>query len=111
MIDPAEFVSVARGLISDAAPSTDAHRRRAISTAYYALFHLVLNAGACRFVGDPVANRGAFALIYRGYSHADMAKACQEIAKPTLRQSVQIQLGYRSMSQAAREFAEDFVSI
>jgi hypothetical protein len=50
-----------------------ARLRRAISTAYYALFHLLLEHGAARIVG----HAGLRQLVGRAYSHTDMAKAAK----------------------------------
>nr|WP_294517333.1 hypothetical protein [uncultured Rhodopila sp.] len=54
MFDPADMLAVARPLAVPAttAPVTQAHLRRAVSTAYYAVFHAVLLAGATRFIGS-----------------------------------------------------------
>ena len=51
----------------------DARRRRAISTAYYALFHFLLEQGAVKLA----AHTGGRRMIGRVYSHGDMVKAAK----------------------------------
>jgi uncharacterized protein (UPF0332 family) len=52
----------------------DARLRRAISTAYYALFHLLLEKGSAKFVTHP----GLRQLVSRAYVHGDMYKAAKK---------------------------------
>ena len=64
------------GLAREMAESTNPVReqvrlRRAVSTAYYALFHLLVEEAAARFVDDPKIQT----LVGRGYSHAELMKA------------------------------------
>jgi uncharacterized protein (UPF0332 family) len=47
--------------------------RRAISTAYYSLFHLLLEAGSRQFVVDVSLRR----LVSRAFSHGEMQKAAK----------------------------------
>ena len=51
----------------------DARRRRAISTAYYALFHFLLEQAAVKLASHVGVRR----LIARAYNHNDMAKAAK----------------------------------
>lgn len=51
----------------------EARVRRAISTAYYALFHLLLEHGVARVVTHP----GLRLLVGRAYSHGDMIKSAK----------------------------------
>jgi uncharacterized protein (UPF0332 family) len=64
------------GLAREMAESTNPDRqqarlRRAASTAYYSLFHLLVEEAAARFVDDPKIRT----LVGRGFSHTDLAKA------------------------------------
>jgi len=51
----------------------DARLRRAVSTAYYAVFHLLLERGAAKLVGHPGLRR----LVSRAYVHGEMYKAAK----------------------------------
>ena len=55
--------------------------RRAISTAYYSLFHLCLIAAADEFVGVTHRGTSRYALVYRGIDHRVLKDLCTEIAK------------------------------
>ena len=52
--------------------------RRAVSTAYYAVFHALARECANALVGDDESNRSkrAWVQVYRGLSHSDAKIAC-----------------------------------
>ncbi|MDZ7858219.1 hypothetical protein [Sphaerotilus sp.] len=55
--------------------------RRAVSSAYYALFHLLIEASVAHFGSrSPMALRR---LMARAYSHGDMLAACKHLALGT----------------------------
>lgn len=58
--------------------------RRAISSAYYAVFHSVLAAGADEFVGSTRRNEPVYALCYRRVDHRALRDLCTELKKPRL---------------------------
>jgi uncharacterized protein (UPF0332 family) len=111
--DPSRLLAVARLLAAsdaDEVPSEE-QLRRAVSTAYYALFHAVLRAGANRFVGEENENRPGYGLIYRGFNHTRMKAVCAALDVARLSPSLQRQLGITVVSQHMREFASDFVAL
>lgn len=87
MLDPAELLAVARLLTAKGAapPPNEAQLRRAISTAYYSLFHSALRVAADRFLGVSKRDKPAYGLIYRGFNHGRMKQICREIDKPKLK--------------------------
>ena len=50
--------------------------RRAISAAYYALFHLILDEGSKQFATNPKLRT----LVRRAFSHSEMKKAAKSLA-------------------------------
>lgn len=58
--------------------------RRAVSTAYYAMFHFALRDGADHLVGSSPAKRNskAWAMVYRAYRHNEMARRCGQVGNP-----------------------------
>jgi hypothetical protein len=54
--------------------------RRAISAAYYGLFHSVLTAAADQIVGVAKRSTNQYALVYRSIDHGSLRRLC-EIAK------------------------------
>ncbi len=54
-----------------------ANLRRAISTAYYAMFHCVAKACADAFIGtSKTRNDGAWEQVYRSLTHTHVARCC-----------------------------------
>ena len=100
-------------MVTAADPSelTDARLRRAISTAYYAVFHTVLHAAAKRFMGSGSNQSPGYRILYRSFDHAQMAKVCGEIRKVTLRDSYRRTLGRTAVSPDACAFANGFLSL
>jgi len=87
VLDPLELLAVARLLAADAQPS-EAQLRRAVSTAYYALFHKVLQAAAGRFMGLNKETSAGYSLIYRGFDHRNMRTVCEALDVSTLKDSL-----------------------
>ena len=58
--------------------------RRAISTAYYAVFHAIVIEAADDFVGATQRQTGRYALVYRSIDHRSLRTLCEDIRKPTL---------------------------
>jgi hypothetical protein len=57
--------------------------RRAISTAYYALFHAVLTELADNFAGKTKRHTSRYALVYRSVDHGSLRKLCEDVVKTT----------------------------
>ena len=58
--------------------------RRAISNAYYALFHEVCTAGADQVIGRRRRSEALYALVYRSIDHRGLRQLCEDLVKPTL---------------------------
>jgi uncharacterized protein (UPF0332 family) len=58
--------------------------RRAISNAYYALFHAVTAEVVDDFVGSSYRQTPRYSLVYRSVKHRALQELCEDIAKPTL---------------------------
>ena len=58
---------------------TQASLRRAVSTAYYALFHLLIEEAALRWSGSPEARTG----MERGFQHGPMKNISIQFRKQT----------------------------
>jgi uncharacterized protein (UPF0332 family) len=54
--------------------------RRAISTAYYGLFHFVLTAAADMVVGDDRRSTRQYGLAYRSVDHSSLRKLCSQLS-------------------------------
>jgi uncharacterized protein (UPF0332 family) len=66
-----------------AGPPRQVDLRRAVSSAYYAVFHTVLTALADEIVGKAHQSTQRYTLVYRTVTHAQLRALCAEAAKPT----------------------------
>jgi hypothetical protein len=66
-----------------AGPPRQADLRRAISAAYYGLFHFCLAAAADELVGASQRATSRYALVYRSIDHKALKDLCVEASKPT----------------------------
>jgi hypothetical protein len=62
--------------------------RRAISDAYYGIFHATLAAAADQFVGVSKRATTRYVLLYRSISHGAIYELCSEVRKPMLPRSL-----------------------
>jgi hypothetical protein len=58
--------------------------RRAISTAYYGVFHAIVTEAADDFAGRTQRHTPRYPLVYRSVDHASLRKLCEDIIKTTL---------------------------
>jgi hypothetical protein len=56
--------------------------RRAISSAYYGLFHFTLTSLADEFVGVTERATSRYVLVYRSIDHRTLREVCSEVQKP-----------------------------
>lgn len=113
MLDPQGLLTTARLLLGEknlGAPS-QVRLRRAVSTAYYALFHSIARAAADAFVGARHRRTAAYETVYRGFEHSQMRKGCEEIDKPTLKAKTKGALGAEHASPEIRDVANAFVTL
>jgi uncharacterized protein (UPF0332 family) len=111
--DPTDLLAVARLLSSaDASqPPGQAQLRRAVSTAYYAVFHKILRTAADRFAGPDREQSGAYVMLYRSFDHGHMKRICEDLQVSTLRDKIKAQLRRDSVSQDTRDFAGNFPAL
>ena len=79
--------------------------RRATSSAYYALFHGLIEQASDLLVGGSNRRSPRYLLIYRSFDHRSMAKACRSATKPPSR------LGIASFSIELQRVATAFVQL
>ncbi|MET3666974.1 hypothetical protein [Caulobacter sp. 1776] len=113
MIDPLRLLVIAddlAGRTKKGAPNQTL-LRRSVSTAYYALFHHLLQAGTDALVGKRSRKSARYALIYRSFEHARMKQICQAVDKPVLADKEKIALGVAALRQELRDVANIFVQL
>ena len=98
-MNPRDLLETARRPVeSGASQPTQADLRRAVSTAYYALFHCLAAAAADLLTGN--GSRGPeWHQVYRALEHGKARKACQQQAVT------------RTFPAEIRNFAETFVEL
>lgn len=83
MIDHLQLFELAKELATRKTPGAPrtVYLRRAISTAYYGLFHFLVARATCNLVGQD-RKSPKFRLVYRSFQHSDMRWACEQAGKP-----------------------------
>ena len=80
---PRQLLELSHRLMTSEEPrSREASFRRAVSTAYYAAFHLLTTQAARQLA--PEQPSGLRLRVGRAFSHAEMLKVCTAIADPNL---------------------------
>lgn len=63
--------------------------RRAISSAYYAVFHAVVTGAADDFAGATHRHTPRYELVYRSINHSSLRRICDTVVKTTLPEKFQ----------------------
>ncbi len=76
---PLDLISAATHLLDEQRPGPprQAFLKRAISTAYYAMFHCLCATGADCLVGASRRNAKAWLQIYRAFDHGTIKRQCR----------------------------------
>jgi uncharacterized protein (UPF0332 family) len=88
----------------EGANHTQVALRRAVSTAYYALFHLLIADAATRWQGSPAANTG----LERGFQHGPMKDISKRFGNPSWKDW---HGNSRSIPSALQQVAHAFVEL
>ena len=83
--------------------------RRAVSAAYYALFHLLTSEAADRLITGP-GRESLRAVLRRAFDHATMKEACREIVKPNAGKLAKGMDG-NAVPVALKDVAEAFIEL
>ena len=98
-MSPENFIKTARELIpTGQGRPRSTNLQRAVSTAYYAMFHCLSGSCANTLIGGSGAGRGtpAWILTYRALNHRSTKARCRD------------EQNLRQFSESTREFAETF---
>jgi hypothetical protein len=105
---PAHLLELAE---SEARSPRQAVLRRAVSTAYYALFHELMGQTAKRFVPVAELHAKSSALFYRALEHGKTRERCKKIAQNELPGQERAFFGFDRFPDHLRVFAADFVRL
>jgi hypothetical protein len=85
VLNPDHLFEQANRLITiQAGPPRQVDIRRAISAAYYAMFHATITAAVDQFIGAANRNESRYGLVYRSVNHAWFRDLCQDVQKTIL---------------------------
>lgn len=86
ILNPEHLLEQANRLIEPppAGPPRQVDVRRAISAAYYAVFHATVTAAADQFVAVTKRNTASYSLAYRSIDHKWLRTLCEAVKKPAL---------------------------
>lgn len=85
--------------------------RRAISTAYYALFHAITRAATDAAIGARHRQTPRYELFYRGFEHRRMRGSCEAVDKPKMAAKDCKALGLEAVTPELRDVANAFVNL
>lgn len=84
--------------------------RRAVSAAYYAAFHLLVDDGA-RILASGTGDANIRAMLTRCFTHEEMKSVCQEIANARWPHRAQSHAGALTIPQELQDIAGTFVQL
>ena len=85
ILNPDHLFEQAKKLISSqAGPPRQVDIRRAVSAAYYAIFHAIITAAVDQFIGVTNRTSSRYGLVYRSVAHAWLRDLCREVQKQML---------------------------
>ena len=113
ILNPEHLIEQADRLIAapSAGPPRQVDLRRAISAAYYALFHLTLTALADEMVGTSRRGTLRYGLLHRSVDHRAIKDLCVAISKATPPQKYAIYLPVHRFGRDLLAFAEAFTEL
>lgn len=85
--------------------------RRAVSSAYYGVFHMVLAAAADQFIGRARRRGIVYGLCYRRIDHSTLRNLCNAVKNPTLSMPYRQYEPRRGFSPNLKSFAASFVEL
>ena len=114
MISAQDLLSHAEELLGLGRRGAPSHvnLRRAISAAYYGLFHQLLGDAADTLVGKTKRSEPAYALVYRAFEHGKMRSRAEQATKPQSKIARALpSYGIASFSDHIRKGAAGFVDL
>ena len=113
VLNPDHLFEQAERLVAPppAGPPRQVDLRRAISAAYYAVFHYILAATADDFVGVTKRGTKRYTLVYRSVDHRALRDLCTELKKQNLPAKYQRYAPANGMGQNIQAFASAFVEL
>jgi uncharacterized protein (UPF0332 family) len=105
-----ELINLAEQLAnSESKPPNQAHLRRAVSTAYYALFHFLINQSTLSLLGNATEYEFMRHAMSRAFEHGEMASVAKSFSKGELPAAIHRYAASVSIRQELKDLAALFV--
>ncbi|MEI8396000.1 MAG: hypothetical protein WCF85_14770 [Rhodospirillaceae bacterium] len=113
ILNPEHLLELAEKLIAPPpkGPPRQVYLRRAISSAYYGIFHAVLAAAADEFVGKVHQGTKRYALVYRKIDHKGFIDLCQEVTKSKPSDKYASKMSFAAFGSDIQAFATDAIRL
>jgi len=113
ILNPDHLFEQAERLVAPppAGPPRQVDLRRAISAAYYGVFHFILTAAADEFVGVTKRTDRRYVLVYRSVDHRSLKDLCEEVRKQTLKSKYQQNAPTNGFGANIQAFAIAFIEL
>lgn len=113
VVNPKHLLDQSNALINLASKTKprQADLRRAVSSAYYAVFHQLLIAVADEFIGKTSRKDKRYSLLYRSIDHRMAKRICEEASRraPAAKYASFIPAG--GFEQDIRRFSSNFIQL
>jgi hypothetical protein len=86
-------------------PARQADIRRAISAAYYALFHFIMTQAADSVIGSTRRRDPRYSVVYRSVDHAQVRSVCQAVRSAATDQRLTVLTPQHRFGEPLRYFA------
>lgn len=113
ILNPEHFFEQAERLLEPATVGAprQVDLRRAISAAYYGLFHAVLAAAADHFVGATKRDTKQYALVYRSVDHRRLGEVASDLSRDLTKSKVEAYIPVSGFAQSTRLFFRAIVEL
>jgi uncharacterized protein (UPF0332 family) len=113
ILNPEHLLQQAERLIASGGPGQPRQidLRRAISAAYYAVFHAALTGAADQFIGVTRRTTSQYGLVYRSIDHRALRDLCIEAAKEKVASRYAFHVPGGGFGTALRDFAETVIEL
>jgi uncharacterized protein (UPF0332 family) len=109
---PLELLDTAKFLLKrERTKPKQATLRRAVSTAYYAFFHLLIEESTKAFLGAQGTQKKLRTTFGRVFEHTEMKDAAKQFASPSLPDVWKNVLGNQPVAQSLKVVAETFIAV
>lgn len=113
VLNPQHLIDQAELLLSgrQGAKPRQVDLRRAISSAYYAVFHQTLTAAADEFVGKALRSDQRHRLVYRSIEHSAVKRTCDEASRQNPSSKYRKFFPSGGFEQNIRDFSNAFIRL